>query len=363
MVSRSDHVSREVQSSLETAPWVDGVRQDSYWRLSDLDRTRREERLRSMPSEWAREPAVDGSLAYEAQQAPLYYWLFALAYKATGRLSFLTQIWILRLLGFLVASAVVPLGFFVAKHAFQNNFAALGIVALIAATPELMLTVSHVGNDSLAVAMGSLLLFALFEWKEEPGSLLRATAVGTVLGLALLTKAYFVALVPPIFLFVGILATRRRVYRQAFFLLASTVVISAWWYASNWKLTHSISGEQIEAAGVAGVISSGVVFRMNWLRAIDFAFLSHIWLGNWSFLVVRSWIYRFFALLAGVAGIGLILRLAGKRNQPPPPSRFDPALRLLRGFSGRARISCVPNLRSPTVCGYVCTLSRRCRGG
>jgi 4-amino-4-deoxy-L-arabinose transferase-like glycosyltransferase len=317
LVSRNDRVSRAIQTSLETAPWVDGVRQDSYWRLSDLDRSGREERLRSMPPEWAREPAADGALAYEAQQAPLYYWLFALAYKAIGGLSFLTQIWILRLLGLLIASAVIPLGFLVAKHAFQNNFAALGIVALIAATPELMLTVSHVGNDSLAVAMGSLLLFALFEWKEEPGSFLRGLALGTVLGFALLTKAYFLALVPPVFVLVAIRATRRGVYRQAFFLLASTVVISAWWYAHTWKLTHSISGEQIEVGGVAGVIPASAAFRTNWLSAINVAFVSHTWLGNWSFLVVRSWMYRFFAFVVGLAGIGLILRFASKRNQLP----------------------------------------------
>ena len=324
VVGRDERISSEIQTSLKLAPWVDGeIRQDSYWLLSDVDRTRREEALRSMPPEWAREPAVDGRLAYEAQQPPLYYWLFALAYRVTAGLSFLTQVWLLRFLGLLLASAVIPLGFFVAKIAFGANLQALGLVVLIAATPELMLTVSHIGNDSLAVAMGGLLLLTLFQWKEAPSSLSRALALGTVLGLALLTKAYFIALLPPILLFAAIWAKRKSAYREALAFLASTALISAWWYVGTWRATHSISGEQIEISGVASLTSPVVAMvKMNWLRAIDFAFISHTWLGNWSFLVVRSWMYRFFALLAVLAGIGLILRLMN-RGKHLLPSRGD----------------------------------------
>src|SRR5207249_4789511 len=54
--------------------------------------------------------------------------------------------------------------------------------------------------------------------------------------------------------------------------------------------------------------------RMNWLQAADFTFLTHIWLGNWSFLVVRSWMYHFFSFAAGLAGMGLIFRLLRRPN-------------------------------------------------
>ncbi len=243
LVSRDERISSEIQASLKLAPWVDGeIRQDSYWPLSDADRTRREDALRSMPPEWARETAVDGRLAYEAQQPPLYYWLFALAYRVTAGLSFLTQVWLLRFLGLLLASTVIPLGFFVAKITFGTNLQALGLVAIVAATPELMLTVSHIGNDSLAVAMGGLLILTLFRWKEAPTSLPRALALGTAFGLALLTKGYFIALLPPILIFAAIWAKRKGAYRQALAVLASTVVISAWWYVGTWRATHSITG-------------------------------------------------------------------------------------------------------------------------
>jgi 4-amino-4-deoxy-L-arabinose transferase-like glycosyltransferase len=324
LAGRDERISSEIQASLKLAPWVDGeVRQDSYWLLPDADRTRREDALRSIPPEWAREPAVDGRRAYEAQQPPLYYWLFALAYRATAGLSFLTQIWLLRFLGLLLASAAIPLGFFAAKIIFGTHLQALGIVVLIAATPELMLTVSHIGNDSLAVALGGLLLLTLFQWKEAPRSLSRALALGTVLGLALLTKAYFIALLPPILVFAAIWAKRKGAYRQALSFLAWTAIISAWWYIGTWRETHSLSGEQIEISGVASLTSlAAAMVKMNWLRAIDFAFVSHTWLGNWSMLVVRSWMYRIFVLLAGLAGVGLILRLMN-RGKHLLPSRGD----------------------------------------
>ena len=87
-----------------------------------------------------------------------------------------------------MASAVIPLGFLVARKVFGDDLAALGVVALIAAMPQVMMTASHIGNDSMAIGMGSLLLFTLFQWKEEPRSMRRALALGIVLGLALLTR-------------------------------------------------------------------------------------------------------------------------------------------------------------------------------
>jgi 4-amino-4-deoxy-L-arabinose transferase-like glycosyltransferase len=319
LIGRDDPVSREVQASLELAPWVGApVRNDAYWQLPDTDRAKREQRLRSIPAQWTREPAIGGATVYEAQQTPLYYWLLAPAYKLAAGLPLLTRVWLLRFFSLLVASTVIPLAFLVARRVLGDHLQALGVAALIAAMPQLMMTVGHVANDSLAVAMGSLLLFALFQWKDEPRSMPRSLALGTILGLALLTKAYFLALVAPVAVFVAIWATRKRVHKQALVLLACTVVIATWWYVCNCMLTRSFSGAVLEVAGnSSGLSLLGATRKMNWIRAIDFAFLSHIWIGNWSFLVVRSWMYHFLALFAGLAGAGLIVRLVVRRKQWP----------------------------------------------
>ncbi len=292
--SATDKVSREVQASLELTPmpWqVPGLKHDDYWRLAEAERQSREEKLRSIPAQWAREAGTERS--YEAQQAPLYYWLLTPAYWLTARLSLPTRVWLLRLLSLLIASAVIPLSVRVISKVLPG---AVGATALIAAMPELMMTAGHIANDSLAIALGSLFLLLLIEWK-------RPIAIGLTLGLALLTKAYFLALIPPLL----VLAAMRANRKQAAAIFLPATLISGWWYGRNWVLTHSLSGNQFEVAAQGGLLHS--VTQVNWLHAADFTFLSHIWLGNWSFLVVRSWMYHVFAILAAIILAGLIVRL------------------------------------------------------
>jgi 4-amino-4-deoxy-L-arabinose transferase-like glycosyltransferase len=315
----TDSVSREVQASLELAPmpWqASGLKHDDYWRLPEAERKAREEKLRSLPAQWTGEPAPGGERSYEAQQAPLYYWLLAPAYRLTSGLQLATRVWLLRLLSLLIASSVVPLGFLVAREVSPDDRYALGVAALIATLPELMMTVCHIANDSLAVAVGSLFLLLLFRWKQQPHSIRRAIALGAVLGLALLTKAYFLALIPPLLVLAAIVATRKRAHGQVAAIFAAAILISAWWYARNWSLTHSISGNQFEVAaqGAPQLNLLRSIPRVNWLHAADFTFLSHIWLGNWSFLVVRSWMYHFFAVIAALSVIGLARRLFRRPN-------------------------------------------------
>lgn len=324
LINRGDRVSREVQASLELAPtaWklsgVDtAIKYDAWWQLPGAGRTAREQELRSLPARWARESAIGDAPAYEAQQTPLYYWLFALFYKLIAGVPFLTRVWLLRFLSLLAASAVIPLSFWTARMIFGDDLRSFGVTALIAAMPQLMMIVSSIGNHGMAVALGGLLLFLLFRWKAEPQCMRRALAFGSVLGLALLTKAYFIALVPPVFVFAVIWAKRKAAWRQALVSLALAFAIAAWWYVRNWLLTRSIAGDQLEVIGgnTPKLTLSGAMLAMNWWRALDFTFLSHIWLGDWSFLVVRSWMYHLLAVAAGMAAIGLMIRLFRQRKQ------------------------------------------------
>ena len=314
LASPNEPFSREVQASLDLAPapWLaTGLKHDAYWRLPGEERKDRERKLRLLPAEWAREPAEHGDRVYEAQQAPLYYWLMAPAYGVARKLPLPERLWLLRLLSLLAASIVIPISFLVARRVFGDSRRALGVAALIAAFPQLMMTVCHIGNDSLAVGLGGIVLLALLLWKEQPGSMPRAVGLGTALGLALLTKAYFLVLVPPLLVLAAIQVRRERVHREALAIVGIAAVLSGWWYGRNIVLTHTLSGEQIDAAvqRLDGLNMLRSVRTMNWLRAADFTFLSHIWLGNWSFLVLRSWMYHFFAIVAALAALGLIVRL------------------------------------------------------
>ena len=52
------------------------------------------------------------------------------------------------------------------------------------------------------------------------------------------------------------------------------------------------------------------ISRVDWLRVVDSAAMTHIWIGGWSFLQLRSWMYRVFELLAlaGLVGLAVIAR-------------------------------------------------------
>ena len=326
---RTERVSREVEASLELAPWRPGdkdaaAQHSAYWRLSDIERARRDQQLRATPLEWAHEPAIHGRRSYEAQQAPLYYWLFAPLYRLTDTLPFLSRVWLLRLASLTVASTVIPIGFLVARRVLEADLPALGVVALLAAMPQLMIVVGRISNDRLAIPMGALLLLLMLRWKESPPSLSRSVSLGVALGLALLTKSYFLAIIPPVLVSIVLWAKTKGARRQAIILLACAVAISAWWYTRNWMLTQSLSGETIAiAAAATGSQFFDALFRVNWIRAIDFALLSQIWLGNWSFLAVRSWMYHFFYILAAISFAGLVLRFVRlKRPQPPAGNLF-----------------------------------------
>ena len=56
---------------------------------------------------------------------------------------------------------------------------------------------------------------------------------------------------------------------------------------------------------------------IDWLRVADFALVSHIWLGGWSFLVLRTWMYRIVELMFFAAFVGLVVRFARKRLPLP----------------------------------------------
>src|ERR1035438_10618850 len=50
--------------------------------------------------------------------------------------------------------------------------------------------------------------------------------------------------------------------------------------------------------------------RVPWLVTIDSILFSHLWLGAWSTLTVRSWMYHLFYLLIAIAMLGLAFRMS-----------------------------------------------------
>ena len=231
---------------------------------------------------------------YEAQQPPLYYWILYLPNRIFSDAPIAVRVHRLRLFSILIASLVIPLAYLAARQLFYSRRIALAVCALIASMPELMIDVARVGNECLSIALASWIVLLLLRKK--------APALGLAMGLALLTKAYFLAFLP-------ILVIRRRFYS-----LGAALAISGWWYWRSFHLTGTLSGEVLDV--VAAHMGLGarlhMIGKVNWFSVLDAAAWTHIWNGAWSFFSLRSWMYRIFELLFVVAVV-MLLRTLLKR--------------------------------------------------
>jgi hypothetical protein len=250
-----------------------------------------EEIRQSVLSAQFRHEVAEPLRSFEAQQPPLYYWVLSIPNRVWIGVDISTRVHRLRVLSILIASLVIPLAWLAALELFHNRALALSVCALIASMPELMIDVARVANESLAIALASWITLLLLRKK--------APALGLAMGLALLTKAYFLAILP-------ILIFRRRIYS-----LAIAIGISGWWYWRNWRLTGTLSGEVIDrAASNLGLGARlGAIGKVHWLSVLDGAAWTHIWNGAWSFLAVKTWIYRVFELIFLVVAIMLVSAL------------------------------------------------------
>ena len=363
LVGREERVSREVWLSLDLAPRRPGATNGeldygSYWNLPSPDRRGREAALKSISPRLSAVPDAAASSIYEAQQAPLYYWVMAPVYGLFAQASFLTRVWVLRLVSLLIGSAVIPLVFAVAREVLECELHALGAAAMVAATPQLMMSVNHIGNESLSIVVGTLFLYFLLRWKRRPECGAAAAGLGITLGAALLTKAYFLALLPATVAMAMVWARRNRAYVQGALVLSCPAAIAEWWYTRTWILTQSLSGEQIEIAGAhAGKTTTlmEAIQKLSWRTAADFVFLSHTWIGNWSFLVVRSWMYHVLAAGALIVVAGLMLRFFLRDGRARMRSDVQVLLMIWASFAAGLAYQAARNFQAtgfPGTMGY-----------
>jgi 4-amino-4-deoxy-L-arabinose transferase-like glycosyltransferase len=312
-------VSKEVEESVRLTPLAWTLRNlpppsathDLYWMLPEEERKTRQERLRFMPRDWARQASANSSFFWESQQPPLYYWLASAILRIVANRGLPARVILLRWFSIAIASFIVPLGFMLARRAVGDVGLALGVVALISAMPELMIDISRVANDSLAIPLYTLLVLLALQWFDKPSNLGRAFLVGLVLALGLLTKAYFLTAVPV--LAVLPLAAMRRGRNRSKIVLSGMIAgvlpvfLAGWWYLRNHRTTGTWFW-QPGAEAIRGVPLMKILSRapeVDWRSALRSVQISHIWFGDWSFLQVRGWMYGFFWDLVLLACMGI----------------------------------------------------------
>jgi 4-amino-4-deoxy-L-arabinose transferase-like glycosyltransferase len=330
---RKDPVSPEVLESLRLAPEPWDLRQagrlphDEFWRLPEERRLSLEASLRSLAPQWSRPVPEGGPRVYEAQQAPLYYWLLSLVYRMVAGFQLLDRVWLLRLVTVAIASFTVPLTFLLARRVSVSDTLAAGAAAVVVLMPGLMMLCCRIGNEALAATLGALCLLLMLECGDANAPRGRVALFGAAFGLALLTKATFLALVPAVLVYAAYTAIRSPGRRAAVALrwagaLSIAALMAGWWYWQTWRATGSFSGEQNEAAALHGTALPAMLEMLrsiHWRVAADFAFVTHVWVGNWSFLVVRAWMYHLLGWVALAAALGVLVRLF----RPGPLRRSD----------------------------------------
>jgi hypothetical protein len=172
-----------------------------------------------------------------------------------------------------------------------------------------MMLADHGGNEPLAIVLGTACVYGLCLVAEK-SSPWRALLLGGLLGCALLTKAYFLTLIPAI-LVVYAAFLRRRMAIPALVTFAAAIAIAGWWYGRAIHATGTLTGDQISiAAHRSGTPFLRAIQGLKWRGAADFALTSHIWLGGWSFLVLRTWMYRAIELILFVGQVVNLRRVA-----------------------------------------------------
>ncbi len=334
--NRDGHASQEIVLSVRLAPkpWMSivgfGPTQEEYWALEEADRNDLQARLHSIPRHLR---TVEGSHFYgdnrlenyQAQHPPLYYLLMALPYRLLSSYNVVERVFAIRILSLLIASTVVFLAFRLANLVFGNAKISLAITGILIFMPQLMMDVCRVGNDSLAIALFSSLMLVTIA--NPSGGHGKSLLIGILLGLGLLTKAYFLTAIPAIpFVYLMRLNRRDRSLKKAVLSLAIVglvaTLLGGWWYVKNaidlGAPLGSVESVALEETTLLDKLSG--IPEVDWEHALKAMVISHVWYGNGSGLKVRIWMYRIFKYLFLLSGFGLLLgvcfRWMEKRSRP-----------------------------------------------
>jgi hypothetical protein len=160
---------------------------------------------------------------------------------------------------------------------------------------------AHISNDWLAVPAFTLLLAEAIALYRKP-RLRIAARFGLMLGAALLTKAYFLAMLP---LAVGlaVVCCRKRKLPVSHAAVAALLCLSiaAPWYARNLALQGNLSGMQETAGGTPARELLQAARQLPWLKTVWSTAHSALWTGNNSYMAFSALTLSIMLVLLAVS--------------------------------------------------------------
>ncbi|MBE9508184.1 MAG: glycosyltransferase family 39 protein [Chloroflexi bacterium] len=233
---------------------------------------------------------------------------------------------LVRFLSVLMGAAAVYLTYLIVRQVLPNQPAlALGAATIHAFTPMYVFISASVNNDNLAVPLSSLALLILLRMTDPKSqtsnlksSVISYLSLGSVLGLAALTKSNSLPLTVLTALVVVVRAVQRRSWGEFFVGGLATLVpflaIAGWWSLRNLRLYGDFTGLNAfkEILGTRDVPAD---LAQLWRER--YSFLAGYW-GNFGGLNVpmASWVYPVLNTLLVVAALGLVVLLIRRIARP-----------------------------------------------
>ncbi len=279
-------------------------------------------KARHFPADMSIEP-----IRYEAWQPPLYYLLVAIPYRLGAAWPLAQQLLALRLLSVVLGALHLLVAYQVAAaFAPKRTWLALGATALVATIPMHIAMTAAVNNDTLAELWVGLVLWQLLLRLRHPdGRLAPWLMLGITLGLAGLTKLSTGALLPLALAVLAYLAREqvpaaerpRFLWPRLLALGLPGFLLMLPWLAHNVSV-YGIADPLVFQRHDAVVI--GQQRTVEWLSQVgarraasEFVTTTfHSFWGQfgWMGVLIDERLYRLLAVLSGLAGLGIVIRLA-----------------------------------------------------
>jgi hypothetical protein len=265
-------------------------------------------------------------LNWQSQHPPLYYALSAPVYQAVRGLGWVDHLFALRLFAFVLAFVGYVIGVLATDRYARLADTELGPwTGVIAAAwpflfPQFFPEFARLGNDSLCLLLASCVFALMLRRLAKGPGWVDAAGVGVLLGLGLLTKAFFAPIAAGVgaVLVLHALSLRHpQAYAQIGATLALTLLIGGGVYMHTFLRTGAFLSAPEYAQGLAA--SPGSPDPLALLRGLFAIPGSLMWAGTWS-------LTRLPEVLLVLPGVSLVLITTGYVRRLPqlwrPPSAW-----------------------------------------
>lgn len=293
-------LSQEVRQSIELAPGSHVVQMNipdvmtyaEFYALSVSQQQARMTRLHAIDPNLRTAASIHPN--YQAHHPPLAFAMLAPFETLFASIPIARRVMLLRCVAGIASVALMYA--FAIWLAGEIGLSGIWVPALLLCTfcsQMYYASVAHVCNDWLAIPLVCGWMAAACRYVRA-GTLAAACLLGSITALGLLTKAYFLVLVPLLLL----LLLWRRSVAPALACLA-LVLMSFPWYWRNVVLYGNVSGTlEASRVGLTEVLSAAA--SVPWLSSIAYMARASVWTGNNSFTNFSVPVINAYLLLIAV---------------------------------------------------------------